>query len=276
MRDIMQTASISVEIHQKRHILGEMSHNISLMTEALRNSDSRIIVFPEMFLTGYTLGRDIGDIALDIEDPIFESLKDEAVNRSKYLIFGFPERARKIRGQIHNSAMVLGPEGLIGVYRKIHLVDFGPFEEYAYFTPGNEPFMFSADGFRIGLTICYDVFFPELTKSYALRGADAVVCISASPSVTRKYFESVIRARSIESTVYLIYSNLVGFDSRMDFWGGSEMIGPRGNTIGKGPYFEESCISGEISEQEIRLSREGRPTLRDTRPHISEVLNSWK
>lgn len=271
----MNSTSLSVEIFQMEHVLGSVDKNLEVIMRSINGSDSDLLVFPEMFLSGYTLGKDTFSTAMDADDARFQPLLDAARKNRKFLIFGFPERSDRIRGQVHNSAMIIGPDGLIGVYRKIHLVDFGPFEEYAYFTPGVEPFMFEANGFKIGMMICYDIFFPELVKQYALNGADAVVCISASPSVTRTFFESLMRARAIESTVYFIYSNLVGFDSKMDFWGGGAMIGPRGNRISKGPYYKEARITGILEDVEIRRARSLRPTLRDTKPHISDLLCRW-
>ncbi len=268
----MALSPIKVEVVQKLHKRYDIQGNMKMINKALEGSNSDLIIFPEMFLTGYTIGDDVRTLSFPRNDPIFGSLVDTASAENKYLIFGYPERSEKIKGQIYNSAMVIGPEGILGSYRKMHLVNFGPFEEYSYFTPGNAPFMFEIKGFRFGLIICYDIFFPELTKHYALKGADAIICISASPSVTRPFFEAVMKARAIEDTIYFIYSNLVGFDSRMDFWGGSEVVSPRGSVISKGPYFEESTISATIEEETITLARSLRPTLRDTRVNIKNAL----
>ena len=156
-------------------------------------------------------------------------------------------------------------------------MDFGPFEEYAYFTPGSSTLTFDVKGLKFGILICYDIFFPELTKSYALQGADAAICISASPSITRRFFEIEMKARAVENTIYFIYSNLIGFDSRMDFWGGGSVIDPKGNEIVKGPYFEEKILTATLDPERIEEARRSRPTLRDTRRDILEgLLNSRK
>lgn len=259
---------MTVEVIQTSHALEDVDQNIERMVRSIENSQSDLMIFPEMFMTGYTLGRKVHSISFSVNDHVFDPIIDSAGRKGKHLVFGFPRRSDIIKGQIHNSAMIIGPHGVIGTYDKMHLVDFGPFEEWAYYTPGDKPLIFELNGFRLGIIICYDIFFPELTKYYALNGADAVICISASPSMTREFFESVMRARAIESTVYFIYSNLVGFDSRMDFWGGSEIIDPRGRTVAKGPYFEEGSIKGQIESDVIRLARYNRPTLRDTRTDI--------
>ncbi len=268
----MALSSIKVEVVQKLHKRFDIQGNMKMINKALEGSNSDLVVFPEMFITGYNIGDEVRNLSLSRDDPIFGSLVDTASAENKHLIFGYPERSEKIKGQIFNSAMLIGPNGIMGSYRKMHLVNFGPFEEYSYFTPGNAPFMFEINGYRFGLIICYDIFFPELTKHYALKGADAVICISASPSVTRPFFEAVIKARAIEDTIYFIYSNLVGYDSRMDFWGGSQVVSPRGSVISKGPYFEESILSATLEEETISLARSLRPTLRDTRFNIKKAL----
>jgi predicted amidohydrolase len=90
--------------------------------------------------------------------------------------------------------------------------------------------------------------------------------------MTRYFFEEVMTARAIENTIYLLYSNMVGVDARMDFWGGGAIIGPRGETIAKGQYFEESSIKGTIDPELLSSARRNRPTIRDARPSIFREL----
>lgn len=267
-----ETPPLKVEIVQKHHKRFDVDFNLRIMKESISNSSSSLVVFPEMFLTGYSLGSAVTSFSIDLSSTIIQEIEESCRDNGKYVIFGFPERSSEIKGQTFNSAAVVGPGGLVGTYRKMHLVDFGPFEEWAYFTPGNELLMVEINGFRIGVIICYDLFFPELAKTYALSGADAVICISASPSVTRKFFERVMVARAIEDTVFIVYSNLVGFDSRMNFWGGGALIGPTGSILSRGPYFREGSIQGEIDIHSLTLARKNRPTLRDTRKDLLERL----
>ena len=273
----MNEETLRVEIAQLHHERFKPEINTETIIERIEKSTASLVVFPEMFLTGYTLGSDMVRFVQDDDSPHLSAIRDSAVDNDRFVVFGFPAKSKEIRGQIHNTAGVFGPGGSVGRYDKLHLVDFGPFEEYAYFTPGASTFSFEVSGFRIGLSICYDIFFPELTKTYALEGADCVICISASPSITRKFFEAVMKARAVENTVYFIYSNLVGFDSRMDFWGGGAVIDPIGKEIVKGPYFEEEILEAEISAERIEQARRSRPTLRDTRVDVVEgMLQSRK
>ncbi|MCK5772770.1 MAG: carbon-nitrogen hydrolase family protein [Thermoplasmata archaeon] len=261
----MPGGTLSVEVVQKKHERHDVAGNLLLIVNTVRDSAADLIVFPEMFLTGYTIGDDVFQMALESTSSLFDPLKKMLSESGKYVVLGFPERSTEIRGQVFNSALVIGPDGVMDTYRKSHLVDLGPFEEYSYYTPGNSLPIFEIKGMRFGIIICYDIFFPELTKYYALNGADCVICISASPSVTRDLFEILMKARAVENTIYFVYANLLGFDGRMDFGGGGAVIDPRGKEIAKGPYFEEGKVIANIDPRVIELTRKLRPTLRDTR-----------
>lgn len=269
----MSGKNLKIEISQRFHRRFEVDFNSRIIEEVVRGSEADLIIFPEMFLTGYTLGSDVNRLAVGADSDLIKGFEDIAKDTGKWMVFGFPERSPDIRGQIHNTAVVIGPEGVEGLYRKLHLVDFGPFEEYAYYAPGRDLTMVDINGMRFGIMICYDIFFPELSKYYALNGADGIICISASPSMTRRFFEIVMKARAVENTVFFVYSNLVGLDSRMDFWGGGAVIGPRGDMIAKGPYYEEASISAELDPGEIHAARRLRPTIRDTRSDVLRKLS---
>jgi predicted amidohydrolase len=125
---------------------------------------------------------------------------------------------------------------------------------------------------RLAVTICFDIFFPEIAKVYALAGADIIVCISASPSVTREYFEKIIPARAIENTTFVAYVNLIGTEKNLTFWGGNCLIGPRGNLKAGGKAFEEGVVNAEVDLNELEVARKFRPTLRETRFEILDAL----
>lgn len=267
-----EIAPLSVELVQRKHIRLEPERNLETVIGSLRTSSADLLVLPEMFLTGYSLGDEVFEMALSPNDEAITRMIDAASEHRKHIVIGLPLRSEQVRGQVHNSALVISPDGIIGRYDKMHLVDFGPFEEHAYFTPGRDPLIVEILGWRLGVMICYDIFFPELTRYYALKGCDAVVCLSASPSMTRYFFEEVMTARAIENTIYLLYSNMVGVDARMDFWGGGAIIGPRGETVVKGQYFEEASIKGTLDPELLSSARRNRPTIRDARPSLFREL----
>lgn len=264
--------SLSVEVVQRKHGRLDVKRNLGTVLDTIGSSKAGLLVLPEMFLTGYTLGDEVFDVALSLSDETVSKVVDAAAKYGKHIVLGMPLWSDEVKGQVHNSAVVISPDGILGRYNKMHLVDFGPFEECAQFTPGRDPLMVVIEGWKMGVMICYDLFFPELSRYYSLKGCDGIICISASPSMTRDYFEKVMVARAIENTVYVVYSNLVGIDARMDFWGGGAMIGPRGETVVKGPYFEEAALRGNLESEVLLSARRNRPTIRDAKPSLFREL----
>jgi predicted amidohydrolase len=103
-------------------------------------------------------------------------------------------------------------------------------------------------------------------------GADIIICISATPSVTRKLFETIIPARAVENTVYFIYANLVGTQENLVFWGGSQIYDPLAKLLVKAPYFKESVKVCDIDLKQLEFSRAVRPVLRDIKSEIYQDL----
>jgi predicted amidohydrolase len=103
-------------------------------------------------------------------------------------------------------------------------------------------------------------------------GADIIICISATPSVTRKYFETLIPARAVENTVFIVYVNLVGTQENLVFWGGSQVSDPLANLICKAPYYKESIITCDIDLKQLEFARANRTVLRDIKSEIYHDL----
>ncbi len=235
--------------------------NAQRLIEILSDYSADLYVFPELYLTGYMLRDDMPGAAVEPGSQLMKEIASHT--HGKTLIFGFPERDVSI----YNSAAVIH-NGELKVARKMHLPNFGPFEEQLYFKAGDEPFVAELGGLKIGVQICYDAFFPELAKLQALSGADIIVNISASPITSRAMFEKIIPARAIENTVFMVYVNWAGLQRTMEFWGGSMVYSPRGAQLYKAPYFEEDVHITEIDIKELEIARRLRPTLRDTRKFL--------
>ena len=237
-------------------VTGDVDSNLQSIIDCIDGS-ADMYVFPEMYLTGYMCQTpDIGAV-----EKALGSLLDIASNEGICIVVGGPavERGRK-----YNCAYVITDS--IRAYRKIHLPDFGVFSERSRFSPGSEPFVFDFMGKRFGVTVCYDIFFPELMKCNALKGADVNICISASPTTSRTAFERVVAARAVEDTTYIAFVNNIGTYDGMTFFGGSRAIGPTGETI---CMSEEPGIMGfDVKDAELEQARLGRPTLKDT---VAEV-----
>ncbi len=258
---------MKVTIAQKEHKIGKKDKNLEIIQKTAKKIDTDLLIFPEMFLTGYTLRDRLWYESEPVPGPSSEKISSIASKNDMNIIFGMPEKSIK-DGRLRNSAILTTSEGKIHTYRKSYLPNFGPFEDKRYFHSDDEIPVFDTNFGRVGIVICYDVFFPELTKAISQKGADYIVVISASPSVTREYFESILPARAIETTSYILYSNLVGREESMFFWGGAEIISPKGRSIAKAGYFEEELLEKELRECEIEKARRGRPVIGDTRPEM--------
>lgn len=238
---------------------------MDMIEETVDSVDTDLVLFPEMFLTGYTLRDRYWEEAEEIPGASSKRISELAEDNDCTIICGMPEKKSPGRGRVYNSALIATSDGEMDVYRKSYLVNFGPFQDKRYFEADPELPMIETKKCRLGVIICYDIFFPELTKSYALRGADVLVCISASPTVTRRFFEDVMVARAIENTCFFFYSNLLGREEQMMFWGGSTALSPRGSIIEKAPYLEEDILTVDIDISSLEDARRGRPVLSDTR-----------
>lgn len=256
---------MKIALIQSSSVLGDIQANIVKIEESMDKTEAELLIFPEMFLTGYNIGDKLDYLALDIEGKEIENLIDICKKKDRSIIFGMPRKDEVIRGEVYNSSVVIYPDGEVTVYDKWHLVNFGPFDERRYFRQGNRLAGFETDEIKLGLIICYDLFFPELTKRYALLGCDGVVCISAAPSVTISFFETILPARAIENTIFMIYSNVIGNEKNLVFSGGAQVWGPRGDRKVRAADFKESILEFDLDLAEVAIARRLRPTLKDTK-----------
>ena len=231
-----------------------------------------LVIFPELSLTGYVLHDQVYELAEVIPGPSTKRIENLAKKTGLHIIFGMSELSEKTEATIFNTAVLVGPNGLIGKYRKMYLPTHSVFEEKRYFRPGYQTAAFNTAIGKIGLFICYDIFFPEVCRLIRLKGAELVVCISASPAVRRVYFEILTAARALENTVFLAYVNLVGIEEGLQFWGGSRLVSPTGDLLAKGKYDEEALVLCEADYRSIRPAETFIPTLRDLRPEIFDEL----
>ena len=254
---------------------GDKTENIRKIEENVthaKTQGAKLVIFPELSLTGYTLRDQAYELAETIPGPSTSVLEEMAKKANVHIIIGMPELSEKTQSTIYNTAVLVGPNGFIGKYRKMYLPTHSVFEEKRYFRPGYQTAAFDTKLGKIGLTICYDVFFPEVSRLTRLKGAQLIVCISASPAIRRAFFETLTAARAIENTAFLAYVNLVGIEDGLQFWGGSRLIGPNGKAIVKAKYDKEDLVIGELDYADIKPMETFVPTLRDLRPEIFDKL----
>jgi len=262
-------AQISCKIGDKEHNLNVMKKNI----KQAKNQGANLVVFPELALTGYVCR----DILYELAEPVpkgksIRRLEEVAKNEDIHVVFGALERSEKAHATLYNTAVLLGPNGFIGKYQKMHLPTHSVFEEKRYFRLGYQTPVFETEIGKLGLIICYDVFFPEITRLLRLKGSQLIICISASPGVRREFFETLTVARAIENTAFLVYVNLVGVENGLQFWGGSRIVAPTGKIVSQAKYDEEDLVIGKIAYADLKQAETFVPTLRDLRPELFNLL----
>ncbi len=241
--------------------------NLARIERAVAEAGADLVMFGEMSLTGYMARDAFPRLAETIPGPATDRLARIASEHGAHLIVGMPERDAKGH-HLFNASVLVAPDGELWRYRKIHPANFGPFEEGLYFGRGSDPVLAETKLGKLGLLICYDAFFPELAKAYALRGADVLAVISAAPATSKAFFDRILPARAIENGIFVLYANLVGTELNMVFEGGTQAIGPRGEDLGRARDFAEEVVAADVDLRHLRVAREFRPTIRDTRREL--------
>jgi len=271
----MPKKEVTVAIAQTSCKVGDKKNNIERIKNGIRKAKEKaadLVVFPELSLTGYVLKDLAYEIAEPIPGPSVNLIEREASKNNIHVIFGMIEKSTKAGATLYNTAVLIGPKGLIGKYQKTHLPTHSVFEEKRYFRPGHAAPAFETPIGNIGMIICYDIYFPEITRLLRLQGAQLIVCISASPSVRRGFFEVLTVARAIENTAFLAFANLAGIEDGLQFWGGSRIIAPSGSIIKQAKYDEEDLILAIISYSDLERIEVFVPALRDLRPEFFNRL----
>jgi predicted amidohydrolase len=267
---------VNVALAQISCKVGDKENNLKTIEKTINQAKAKganLIIFPELALTGYVCKDLVYELAEPVPNgPSIRQITKTAKRQNVHVIFGMIESSEKAAGVLHNTAVLVGPKGFIGKYQKMHLPTHSVFEEKRYFRPGYQTPVLETDIGRIGLIICYDIFFPEITRVIRLKGAQLIACISASPSVRRGFFEILTTARAMENTVFVTYTNLVGIEDGLQFWGGSRIIAPNGNIMAQAKYDEEDIITAKINYSDMKQVEAFVPTLRDLRPELFSTL----
>jgi len=251
--------------------VGKKAENLEKMEKVLSQAEADLALFGELYLSGYMARDRIPRLAEPIDGPSVRAVQAMAAEHGTHIVFGMPEKAAKGR-TLWNTSVLVAPDGRTWAYRKIYLANFGPFEENVWFGRGSDLVLADTKVGKIGLLICYDLFFPELSKALALQGAEVLAAISAGPHTSRRFFDAILPARAIENTVYVLYANLVGTELNQVFSGGTQAWGPRGEDLGRAKDHREHALAVDVDLRALDAAREFRPTIRDTRPEFFDAI----
>jgi omega-amidase len=228
--------------------------NMSGFASRAKEAGASLIVFPEMADTGYSMPV-IQERAKPWTEGAVPQLQEIAKTLSVGIISGVSERDGE---SIYNSQVSIDAGGaIVAKYRKTHLFSPPPIEEHKCFSPGNELVSFPAGTLRLGLTICYDLRFPEVYRTLASEeGANVFIISSAWPFPRLEHQRVLATARAIENQSYVVLSNRVGKDEGVAFCGSSAIIDAYGVVIAAASADREELIVAEVSEEIINSVRE--------------------
>jgi predicted amidohydrolase len=233
--------------------------NVSANLDAIRRGlaeaaqlGARLVIFPECALAGYCYRskEEAWPFAQSLPGPASESLAVDCRRLGVFAIAGLLERGEN--GELFNSCLLVGPQGYIGSYRKVHLPFLG-IDRFA--TPGDRPFaLHDLGGLRVGINICYDGSFPESSRVLTVLGADLVVLPTNWPTGALTTVR-LTEARALENHVYYAAVNRVGEERGFRFIGRSRIINPDGEVMREGGPEGRAVIVAEVDPEKARAKR---------------------
>jgi omega-amidase len=232
--------------------LGDFDANLRKVRDfaaLAKKSGAELVVFPEMVDTGYSMPV-IQRHAKKWSEGAVPELQKIAKEVSIGIVAGISDRDDS---SIFNAQVFVNEQGkILAKYRKTHLVTAAPLDERVCFSPGNEFVSCKIDKFNVGLSICYDLRFPEMARTLVVdRGANVIVNSSAWPVVRAEHLRILSLARAVENQSYFIIANRVGTDDGVTFCGSSVIVDPSGAILAAASPDREELIEAEISEQLI-------------------------
>ena len=259
-----------------RSAVGKPWENLARMEIFVRQAafqGARVVCFPEMNITGYSLRQSMSSFAETIPGPSTEIVLKMAQDNGLLILAGLAER--KSPGEVFISHFAAGPEGLLGVYRKLHL---GPPEERIY-QAGSELMVLHYGRIPFGIELCFDAHFPELSTLLALKGAEVIFIPHASPRESsrekRERWLRYLSARAYDNSLFVVACNQVGeSESGLAFSGTALVLSPRGEIMAVKDEADEGIIYADLRETVLKEVRENHRGffLRRRRPELYKEL----
>jgi len=255
--------------------LGDIDGNVAradaVVARAVAES-ADLVVFPELHLTGYSIGEVDADLTLRPSDPRIERLARRAGRAG--LLIGFVEAGP--RGHTYNSTAYYEGGELVHVHRKLYLPQYAPFEERNHFTPGPTlrafPTGTPGTDTRMAVLLCNDAWQPQLAFLAAQDGAQVLLVPAASAQSTfperydsYEYWHSITHFYGRMFQLYVVFVNRVGIEGKFRFWGGSHVVDPWGNLVAEAAQEQEQLLTVDIDPAQIRRRRRQVPLVKEAR-----------
>jgi NAD+ synthetase len=243
------TAPLRLALAQVNATVGDIAGNVRKILSACdraREADARLVVFPELAVTGYP-PEDLLLRASFLSENLAAWREVADSVRGITAVVGFTDRDAK--GRAYNAAGIAAGGRVLGVYRKMHLPNYGVFDEVRYFGRGREPLVFPVGKARVGVTVCEDIWVrrgpvPRLAKG----GAGLIINISSSPYHAGKWEErrDLLAGHARRTGIPVAYCNLVGGQDELVFDGGSMVVAPDGKVIARAAMFAEELLLCDV------------------------------
>ena len=247
----MRVAAAQIDI-QLGHLETNLAEVIRWLGKA-RDQQVDLVVFPECALSGYCFeSRDEAlPVARRVDDPLWAQVAAACgQGRPMFAVVGYLETDGQ---RLFNGSVLVGPQGVVGSYRKVHLPHLGIDR---FVDRGDRPYrVFAAGEMRVGLGICYDSSFPEPMRVLALAGADVIALATNWPVAAKRTAAIVPPARSMENHLYFVAANRIGRERTFQFCGLSSICGPDGIDLGQAPEGEECLLTADI---DLKIARNKR------------------
>ena len=231
-------------------VLGAPKTNLGKIIASMHSAaerDAKLVMFPECALTGYAYSSldEAIPFAESINGPSSEAIAEACRETGAYAVVGFIEAADN---EFYNAAMLVGPDGVVGGYRKVHLPFIGIDR---FLTPGDRQFeVFDLPFGKVGLNICYDISFPEAARVLKLKGAELVALITNWPEASWRSPEFVASTRALENHVFFAATDRVGTERGWKFIGRSKIVDCNGDTVAEAGAEDEELLIAAIEFQQ--------------------------
>ena len=244
---------------------GDTEGNLARMERLIRKGaarvgDTSLVLFPELAPGGYDPEDAAKNCPEEPDGPSFRRMSAVAAELGLYIAYGYAEAGEG--GRVYNSQMLIGPDGKAAAnYRKLHLTK----GEMKVFTAGNEAVVADTEIGKIGLMICWDLAFPELSRILTLKGAEIILVPAAWDTPWADPFRAFSKSRALDNTVFLATCNHVGVNDGVDYLGESSLYGPDGLQLGCAGRDGEALLQCRVDLDRVEGTRNGYYTMLEDR-----------
>jgi omega-amidase len=246
--------------------VGNVAANCSTLQRVAKQASGEgcdAVVFPEMADTGYDM-KTIVEKASTWESGPLQLLRELASQFGIWIVCGLSEREQD---DVYNSVAVVDPNGQLAArYRKAHL--FTAVGEERFLKRGESLTLATIEDMQWGVMICYDLRFPEMARTLALKGAEVIVVPSAFPLPRINHWCTLLASRAIENQLYVVGANRAGADGDLRFGGSSRVVDPYGVLVTSAPEVGEQLIFADIRKSRVTEVRGSMAVFEDRRGEL--------